>query len=55
MEKEEIAILAQLLATMKDVASEMERARENKDFEKMEKLKKEILTLQRKAEEVLNE
>lgn len=53
MKKEDIAIIAQLLATMKDVALELESAEKRKDFDSVNKAKKEILDLQKQVDKML--
>jgi hypothetical protein len=45
MNKEDITILAQILSSMKDAVSELEKAQKNKDLERINLAKKEILTL----------
>ena len=53
MKKEDIAVLAQLLATMKDVALQLENSQKNKDYESVNKAKKELLELQKQVDKML--
>lgn len=46
MEKEDIALVAQLLAGMKDAADKLAEAQRKKDIEKVKTAKKEILYFQ---------
>ena len=53
MNKEDIAILAQLLKSMEEAVDKMEKAQKDKDMEDLLKAKKEILLFQKKIKEVL--
>ena len=53
MEKEEVAVIAQLLTAMKDSAEKLEQAQRKKDLENIEEAKKEILSFQRQIKELL--
>jgi hypothetical protein len=53
MKKEDIAILAQLLTAMKDSVSKLEEAQAAKNLEKAAAAKREIITFQKKIEEIL--
>jgi hypothetical protein len=53
MNKEDIAVLAQLLSSMKDAVSELEKAQRNKDLEKINLAKKEILMLKEQMDKKL--
>ena len=53
MKKEDIAVLAQILTSMREGSAKLELAEKNKDFEQIRNLKNEILILQGKIKEVL--
>lgn len=53
MKKEDIAILAQLLTSMKDAIDELEEAEKNKDAEKLAAAKREILNFQTQINSIL--
>ena len=53
MEKEEVAVIAQLLTAMKDSAEKLEQAQRKKDLESIAEAKKEILSFQRQIKELL--
>ena len=51
--KEDVMLLAQLLHTIQDVLSKLETYYEKKDIPKFNSAKKELLTLQKRINEVL--
>ncbi len=53
MKKEDIVILGQLLASMKDAVGELEKAQDEGDMEKLSSAKKEIMKFQKKIGEIL--
>ena len=53
MKKEDITVLAQLLETIRDNVEELGRCKQKGDSEKILAIKKEIMKLQRKVEELL--
>jgi hypothetical protein len=53
MNKEDISMLAQLLSSMKDAVYELEKAQKNKNIEKMNLAKKEILMLKEQMDKKL--
>lgn len=53
MKKESLTIIAQILASMKDGTEKLEKAEKKKDLETYNNVKKEILTLQIKIDEIL--
>ncbi len=53
MEKERILPLAQLLASMKTSTTQLSEAVKNQDVEHVATIKKEILTLQEKIDQML--
>lgn len=53
MKKENIMVLAQLLTAMKDAVSALEIAQRNNDDDKALMIKKEILSFQKKVEQLL--
>lgn len=53
MKKEDVAVLAQLLATMKEVALQLETAIAKKDYSSVQSAKKEILELQKQVDRML--
>ncbi len=53
MKKEEIAVLAQLLTAIKDTIERLEEAQKKKDSEELEMAKREILSFQKKIDEIL--
>lgn len=53
MKKEEIAVLAQLLTAIKDAIDRLEEAQKKKDAEELEMAKREILSFQKKIDEIL--
>lgn len=53
MKKESLTIIAQILSSMKDGADKLGGAEEKKDLESYSNIKREILILQRKINEVL--
>jgi len=53
MKKEEITILAQLLTTMQEGVEKLEKADKERDTQKIIAIKNEVLSLQRKMKEIL--
>ncbi len=53
MKKEDLGILAQLLAAMSDAVDKLEKAEKNKDPEKVSKAKREIARLQDQIKKIL--
>lgn len=53
MKKEEIAVLAQLLTALKDAVLKLEEAQREKRIEEIASAKREILSFQKKIEELL--
>lgn len=53
MEKEKILLLAQLLTGMKEASGRLEEAVKNKDAEHVALIKREILALQEKMDQML--
>jgi hypothetical protein len=53
MEKEEVLLVAQLLAGIKDAIERMEDAWKRKDVENLNAAKKEILNFQKQIDEIL--
>ncbi len=53
MEKERIILLAQLLASMKEAVTRLQTAVKNQDPEHVAGIKKEILSLQEKIDQIL--
>lgn len=53
MKNEDIAILAQLLKSMKEAVEKMEKAQKRKDMEELLIAKKEILLFQKKIDEII--
>lgn len=53
MEKEDVLLLAQLFHTMKELIPKLERAHKKKDAEKLNALKREMMGLQRRINELL--
>mgnify|MGYP001570332076 CR=1 FL=1 len=54
MKKEEIATISQILGAMKDGIEKMKEAQGEKDNNKLENIKKEMLNLQRSLSGILN-
>lgn len=53
MEKERIALLAQLLTALRDGAERLEKAYVDEDMESLKRAKQEILALQMKIERLI--
>lgn len=53
MEKEAITVIAQMLTAMKDAISALEKAQKEKDLEKENRAKKEILNLKDQLDRVI--
>ncbi len=53
MNKADALLIAQLLTTMREAVTKMEKYSESKDMENFEVMKKEVLTLQRKIDSLL--
>jgi len=53
MKKEDVAIVAQLLSSMKDSINELEKAQKRKDIEKMNSIKKEMIRLSEQIEKTI--
>jgi len=53
MKNEDLIVVAQLLAAMKDAIEKLDIAERNKDAEKLNSAKKEILTFQKQMRELL--
>ncbi len=53
MEKEDIMVIAQLLTSIKDAIDRLDEAQRNKDVEKLNAAKKEILQFQKQISELL--
>ena len=53
MKREDISVLAQLLTAMKDSLEGIEKARKDKDGERLAGAKREILSFQRKVSKIL--
>ena len=53
MEKEDIIVIAQLLTSIKDAIDRLEEAQRNKDVERLNAAKKEILQFQKQISELL--
>ena len=53
MKKEEITVVAQLLTAMKDSVEKIDEAQRNKDSEQLLRAKRELLTFQKRLEELL--
>jgi hypothetical protein len=52
MKKEDLAVLAQLLTAMKDAVGELEDAQRRNDSDRIMTIKKEILSFQKKIDEL---
>ncbi len=53
MKKEDIALVAQLLTSMRDAVEKLAEAEKDKDSEKLSAAKKEILNFQNQIEKIL--
>lgn len=53
MKREDISLLAQLLASMKDAVNKLENAYRINDMEKLSAAKTEIMRFQKRVEEIL--
>jgi len=53
MQSDDIAVLAQLLDSMKDALEKLEEAEKSKDSEKLNMAKREILSFQKQIDKVL--
>lgn len=53
MKKEDIATIAQLLSSMKDMLVKLESANKNRDMARLESIKREILNLQKEIDKLL--
>ena len=53
MEKETITMLAQILTSMKDSVTELDKAQKSKDAEKVVKVKSEIINLKNQIDKLL--
>ena len=52
LKKEDIILVAQLLQTQKELAKKLDEEIEKKDFDKAEKIKNEILKIQKRISEI---
>lgn len=53
MKKEDIAVITQLLTTMKEVSEKLENALLQKDFATVSRVKKELMDLQKQVDKLL--
>ena len=53
LQREDVMLLAQLLDAMKEVTTELEKYYKKKDVEKFNSVKRELLELQRKVDNLL--
>jgi uncharacterized membrane protein (DUF106 family) len=53
MKREDIKVISQLLGTLKDITSNLEKAQKDKDLERTRAIKKEMLNIQEEIQKLL--